>query len=301
MQTSTRQWLSAAVLTLVLVVLIDLAVGVDFDTFSFLFLAVVLGAVSFFYAMVPRSWFFTIALADFLAVYACIFVFFVETNFPEVDEWAIQTGFVMPILAFLAGVWGRRRAIREIVMSQHLRETRHFAHVFVWLIPVVVIGGLTFFVPALVLSQGELDGLFLGAMAVIAVLFLLVSRSVCTFLLDTGLLFEQFFEQISRLLIPAFAFFTFYSLIVVIFACLFRIIDRFSDEAHFQYNGVPYELTFSDALYFSLISLSTVGYGDIEPVSNLVRVLVGLEVVFGVLLLLFGFSEILRYARDREK
>lgn len=300
MRTSTRQWLSAAVLTLVLVVLIDLAIGGAYDPFFFMFLGIVLGAVCFFYWMFPRSWFFTIALADFLAVYACIFIFLVESNFPSISIWAVQTGFVLPILLFLLGVWWRRRSIHDIVMSQHLRETRHFAHVFVWMIPILVIGGFTFVVPSLALTQGGLDAVFLAAMAAIAALFMLVSRSVCTFLLDTGLLFEQFFQEISRLLIPAFAFFTFYSLIVVVFACLFRIIERFSDEVHFNLNGTPYELTFSDSLYFSLISLSTVGYGDIEPVSNLVRVVVGLEIVFGVLLLLFGFSEILRYARDRE-
>lgn len=300
MQPATRQWFSAAILTLALVLLIDLAVGGDHDAFFILFLGGVLGAVCFFYLLFPRSWFFTIALADFLAVYACIFVFLTETNFQGVSAWSVQLGFVLPIVFFLAGVWWQRRAIKDIVTGQPRRARPRFSHTFVWLFPILVIGAATFVVPGLALAAPTLDGVFLAAMAAIALLFMLVSRSVCTFLLDTGLLFEEFFQQISRLLIPAFAFFTFYSLIVIVFACLFRIIGRFSTEVHFNLNGTPHDLSFSDSLYFSLISLSTVGYGDIEPVSNLVRVIVGLEIICGVLLLLFGFSEILRYARDRE-
>jgi len=53
-------------------------------------------------------------------------------------------------------------------------------------------------------------------------------------------------------------------------------------------------LSFSDTIYFSVITLSTVGYGDITPVGPLVRALATVEVVAGLLLLLFGFAEIMR-------
>ena len=58
--------------------------------------------------------------------------------------------------------------------------------------------------------------------------------------------------------------------------------------------GQPGRLSFADALYFSVITIATVGYGDITPSGALVRGLASIEVVLGLLLLLFGFSEIMR-------
>jgi hypothetical protein len=39
----------------------------------------------------------------------------------------------------------------------------------------------------------------------------------------------------------------------------------------------------TELLYFSLITLSTVGYGDIVPISGMARILTALEGVTGVL------------------
>ena len=44
-------------------------------------------------------------------------------------------------------------------------------------------------------------------------------------------------------------------------------------------------------------TVSTVGYGDIRPVGDGVRVLASLEVLLGQLLLLFGLAEIMRGSR----
>jgi voltage-gated potassium channel len=49
-------------------------------------------------------------------------------------------------------------------------------------------------------------------------------------------------------------------------------------------------------MYFSVITLSTLGYGDILPYGIVVRALAAMEVVMGILMLLFGFSEIMRGA-----
>jgi len=42
------------------------------------------------------------------------------------------------------------------------------------------------------------------------------------------------------------------------------------------------------------VTLATVGYGDILPVDDGVRILAAIEMLVGQLLLLFGFSEIMR-------
>ena len=136
-------------------------------------------------------------------------------------------------------------------------------------------------------------------MGLISAIVLWVSRDVCTFLLDTGLLFEDFFRRIAGLLVPTFAFFTFYSLIIIVFAAVYRIIDRLSDGAHFTVAGAVRDLSFTDSLYFSIITLSTVGYGDMVPLSSLVRLIAAAQIICGVVLLLFGFSEIISYSRER--
>ena len=53
--------------------------------------------------------------------------------------------------------------------------------------------------------------------------------------------------------------------------------------------------------YFFVVTLSTLGYGDIVPRTNVVRVLMASEIVTGILLLLFGFSEIMAYSRVRRR
>lgn len=127
----------------------------------------------------------------------------------------------------------------------------------------------------------------------------ILSPAVSALLLDTGLVFEQFFERIGRVLVPAFAFLTFYVLIVILFACLYRIIDLYPPGAHFNFNGLPHEINFSESLYCSLVSMATLGYGDVAPTGGLVRALLVIEVIAGVLLMLFGFAEIMRYSQEK--
>ena len=92
------------------------------------------------------------------------------------------------------------------------------------------------------------------------------------------------------------AFLTLYSLLVVIFACLFRIAQFSTGEPQFFVHGKLVAVSFSDAVYFSVATLSTVGYGDIAPATPLTRALAAIEVISGLLILLFGFSEIMQHS-----
>jgi voltage-gated potassium channel len=276
-----------------------IAFAVTEGTWQHLYVIVlaVAGAVAAFYALFPTSLLFSFALANSLGVYTCIFVFFRSTNFFNAGAWEMSAAYVIPILAFLAGSWWRRGHVRRLLESDRPRVVRDFRHIFGWLVPVFAVGAVTFLLPEYT-DAPEAHGLALiVSMSVIGAIVFAVSRNVCTFLLDTGLLFEAFFEDISRLFVPAFAFFTFYSLIVIIFAGVYRVIDLYSGTDHFQIAGVIRDITFPESLYFSIVTLSTVGYGDIVPRSDTVRLIVAVEVVVGVMLLLFGFSEIFRYAQ----
>lgn len=256
--------------------------------------------VAAFHRLFPGSRFFTIALANFIGIYACIFIFFVEANFAAVSAPVLSIGFMLPLAAFLAGALRVRADIRAVVLEDGRRLDNKFGRAFVWLLPVGLIGLATFLVPQHWTAKGISDW-FLASMAGISLIVLFASKDVAVLLLDTGLLFEEFFEQVARLVEPAFAFFTFYSLLVIVFASLYTVVDRFSAASHFVVHGKPQDITFGEALYFSVITLSTVGYGDIMPITDVIRVLVAGEVVAGVLLLLFGFNAIFSFSSERQR
>ena len=298
---SIRHWFGAVAFTVLLMALIALAIA---DLSNYLF-AIMLGmialAVGFFFLLFPGSQFFTLALANYLSVYSCIYIYLSTANFGDVEPVAAQIGYIMPILAFLFGVVWKRREIRTIVTVPRLREQRHFGRVMRWTVPLVLIGALTFMLPWLKLSPADYDTVFLVLMAAVAIVVFFASHDIAVFLLDTGLLFESFFQRTAQLAVPTFAFLTFYSMNIIVFAALYRIIDRFSNGAHFTVAGQLRDITFPEALYFSVITLRTVGYGEITPFSDSMRVLTSIQIVLGVLLLLFGFSEIMSYSREKRQ
>jgi voltage-gated potassium channel len=115
-------------------------------------------------------------------------------------------------------------------------------------------------------------------------------------MIDVAMVFEGVAARLDRLIRPLIAFLTFYSLLVVVFACFYRIADLTTPEPQFTLHAQPARISFIDSLYYSVATITTLGFGDIAPTSLLVRALTGLEVVSGILMLLFGFSEIMRSA-----
>jgi voltage-gated potassium channel len=258
--------------------------------------SVVVLVVSFHY-LLHSGRAFAFALANLIGIYACIFLFFAESNFNEVGVEGLSVGYLMPLFGFLLGSLRRRADIQNVVLSGRMRDERRFVQILLWLVPVFAVGALTFFLPHGPGTEGvQAAGLF-GGMLVISAIVFVVAHDVAVFLLDTGLIFEAFFARITRLIVPAFAFLTFYSLLVILFASFYSIADHLSGRANFRIDGVARALSFPESLYFSLTTLSTVGYGDISPASNVVRLLSALEIVCGILLLLFGFNEIFSFTQ----
>jgi voltage-gated potassium channel len=293
-----RTWLAPAALTAVLVGLVIAAADEPGDrVFTLVLVAALGGAVAFLQTVFPGSRFFVLALANGLAVYTSLFIVFLRSNFPTASPGAIRVGFALPILAFLAGAWWRRERIRAIVAETRVGDRGAIARGALWLLPVFAIGVLTFAAPNV--TAAGADAVFLLAMAAIAVIVVAVSADVATFLVEAGLLFDEFFDRVRALAAPAFAFMTFYSIIVIAFASVYRLMDRFEPAASFAVGGAPRALTFPESLYFSIVTMATVGYGDIVPASDAARMVAALQVVLGVLLLLFGFSELMAHARER--
>ncbi len=112
------QWLQAPILTAVAILLITLASGGTELYFGLMMTVVIVGGVATIYFLFKGSRFFSISLANFLAVYACIYVFIVETNFLEASDQAGRYGFILPVGAFIVGALLRRRDIQEIISEE---------------------------------------------------------------------------------------------------------------------------------------------------------------------------------------
>ncbi len=296
-----RSWIGAIAFTGALALLISLAVSNAGPIWVAMQLAIVVSCAGVVYWLFPGSRFFVVALANFIAIYACVYVFILETNFWHVAQGVSYTLYGLPVVAFVIGAWHKRAAIAAIVEARRVRDERHLGHVFLWLIPMAIIGMATFAVPPMQMSVEGENIVFASAMVAISVIVFVVAGNVASFLIDTGLLFEAFFGRLARFLVPAFAFFTFYTLTVIVFAAIYRIVDLIMPSVDFLIAGQGRPITFSEALYFSIVTLSTVGYGDISPASNVIRVIVSIQIMCGVLLLLFGFNELMSYAREHER
>jgi hypothetical protein len=92
-----------------------------------------------------------------------------------------------------------------------------------------------------------------------------------------------------------------YFLTIYAFSIAFTVVQQqakilTSDKAAFSesLNGLV------DALYFSIITIATVGYGDITPKTQLARILVSFEVLAGVGYSVFFFSIIAGFIREHD-
>jgi voltage-gated potassium channel len=164
-----------------------------------------------------------------------------------------------------------------------------------------LLGALAVSAASFVLPRLQLDaqqqGIALLAATALVSLFVIVSiRDAILVMIDIAMVFEGVAVRFDRLIRPMVAFITFYALLVVVFACLYRIADLSAATPQFTIHADPTRISFVDALYFSIATITTLGFGDIAPTSSLVRAITSLEVVSGLLMLLFGFSEITRSA-----
>ncbi len=279
----------------VAVVGISVAGSPDFLFFSILFSAAF--AMIAIAEIFPNSGLFPITFASLAGVYASIFALFVEALFYSLGRVTLGIAFATPILFFIAGCWWQRDEIRKDVVEFDIKGGKGL----LWLLPVWLVGLCVYVLVGIEGSSVGTDFTLLASMSVIGLIVFAVSRDVATFLIDIGLLLEEFLTRISRLTVPAFAFLSFYAILVIAFAAVYGIVSRSSAYHHFRIGDEYRSLTYFESLYFSVITLATVGYGDIVPSSNLVRMLAAFEVIVGVLLILFGVSELLEYAHERQR
>lgn len=303
MRTPLRDhWITSHAATATFAILITLATGdVAGHRLSVVIFLTIVTGYAITYRLVPHSRLFNLAMTNGLVIYSCLYVFFISANFTDVPDWALIVGMPMPVAGFVVGVWRHRADITAIVASRQAVGGRQIPKFWRWLSPIGLIGIATFFTNVAPMTPLLHATALLVAMAGITLIVVRLARDIAVFLIDTGLIFESFWRGLSHVMAPAFAFVTFYLFNVIAFAALYRLMDRYTPVPHFRVDGVAQDLTFTECLYFSVMTLSTVGYGDIAPASDSARLIVSLQVVFGAVLILIGVSEILNYSRSRER
>jgi len=222
--------------------------------------------------------------------------FFRDANFPAAPRNFALGAVAMPVLAFLAGCVMRRRQVYSIIHARRIRELDHLPRITGWLLGALAVAAGSFAVPRLQFDAFGQGVALLVAMALVTLFVVASVRDVILMMIDIAMVFEAVAARLDRLVRPLMAFVTFYGLLVVVFACLYRIADLSARTPQFALHAEPARISFVDSLYYSVATITTLGFGDIVPASLLVRAITGMEVVTGVLMLLFGFSEIMRSA-----
>jgi hypothetical protein len=291
---SPRSWLRAAALTLGFGLLVAGGLADKGALLPLLLIGVAALAIGFFHLLFPQGMHFGFGASAGLAVYGCLFVVIGRAAFPDVTALPYVIAFLLPVVAFLGSVWWRRDSLRRAAEADAPFDHGHLPRMARWLIPVWVVGGFSLSLPLNRLSPFDQGLALVAAMAAIAVIVAASVRPVVLLLSDLTLITEELAQRLHRIAVPVIAFLTLYSLLVIAFGCFYRIADGLSRVALFHGPGGPLRLSFPDALYFSLVTQATVGFGDLTPHDDGIRLLTGVQVLAGQMLLLFGFAEIMR-------
>ena len=298
-QTRLSAWARSVAFTMALSLLVAWGVGDEGRLLPVTVMAVAGLGLGCLYILFPRGLHFAFGTATGLALYATLFVVLGRAQFPEAPEIVRPLAFLLPVIAFLGTVWWRRVEMGQIAGTASAKALDQLPHAARWLVAVGGIGLICFILP---LNRLAADGQALAllvAMAAVGVVVAVSARDVMRLLIDVALIISDLSARAQHLAVPIVAFLLIYALLVIGFASAYRIADGLSVLPLFHNDRGAVRLSYSDALYFSVTTLSTVGYGDIRPFDDGVRVLASLQVVAGQLLLLFGFAEIMRSRRVR--
>ena len=89
-----------------------------------------------------------------------------------------------------------------------------------------------------------------------------------------------------------------YFLLVMVWALLFQALEHWSPGAFtLSANGDPS----TELLYFSLVTITTLGYGDISPITPFARINAGLEAAMGTLYIAILIARIVGALSDRRE
>jgi len=249
----------------------------------------------------PHGLLFALGAANGLAVYMGVFVVIGRASFPEAAEWSRPVAFLLPVLAFVLTCWANRGSLAGAAAAQGEADLRHFPRFLRWMLPTGLIGIVSLSAPINRAPPDWQTVALLVSMAMIAVIGAFAVGHIVRLLVEISAILRRVGHRLRHLAVPIATYVSLFALLSVAFACFYRIADGLSRSPIFVLMGEPGRLSFSDALHFSIVTLSTVGYGDIQPADDGIRLLAAIQMIMGQLLLLFGFAEIMRsHAGSRE-
>ncbi len=256
-------------------------------------------AMGVLYLAFPHGALFSLGAATGLAMYACLYVVIGRAAFPGAPDWALVIAHALPILVFVVVCLVQRDRLRRYA-QQGVRtaDLAHLGDFSRWLAVAAAVGVISLSSPINRMDPEAQGFALIAAMAVIAVISVTAVDDVVRLLVDMAVIFRTVTRRMEHLIVPMAAYSSLWTLLAVVFGCLYRIADGLSREHLFQGPNGPMHIGFSDALHFSVVTLTTVGYGDINPTDDGIRLLAGIQMLLAQLLLLFGFVEIMRNVRE---
>ncbi len=272
------------------------AMGVSDQGWAFAAVALVIASLALggLHFVFPHGLLFALGLANGLAIYVCLFVVIARASFPEAAEWSRSVAFLLPVLSFVLACVARRRALTAAASSEMGADLKHLPRFVRWMIPTALVGAVSLSLPVNRVDPEWQTLALLFAMGLIAAITAASVGPIVRLLVDIAVIMRQVGDRVMVLAVPIATYVSLFALLAVAFGCLYRIADGFSSGPIFVLMGQPGRLSFSDALHFSIVTLSTVGYGDIQPADDGIRILTAIQMILGQLLLLFGFAEIMR-------
>jgi hypothetical protein len=294
MAQASRQALLATGLTLGFMLLVAMGVADQGWTFAAVAMLIASLALGGLHLIFPHGLLFALGAANGLAIYVSIYVVIGRAAFPEAADGARSVAFLLPVLAFVLACWAQRAELAGAAAAEGGADLRHLPRFLRWLTPAGLIGIVSLSAP---INRAEPEWQTLAlllAMAGIAVIGTVAVGHIVRLLVDISAILRRVGMRLQFLAVPIATYISLFALLSVAFACFYRIADGLSRGEVFILMGSPQRLSFSDALHFSIVTLSTVGYGDIQPADDGIRLLAAIQMIMGQLLLLFGFAEIMR-------
>ncbi|SDB68827.1 potassium channel family protein [Belnapia rosea] len=292
-----RGYLGAIGLSLGLMLLVAGGVADQGGTFPLVLLGTSALAIGALYRLFPHGPHFALGTTNGLAMYACLYVVIGRAGFPDAPDWARAIGFVLPIATFVLACWLRRADLSAWAQEEAAADLAHLPSFARWLAVIGVVGVISLSLPVNRLPAAGQGAALIAAMAAIAAVSAVTVGDVVRLLVDIAVIFRAVTRRLSRLAVPIAAYSSLWALLTVVFGCLYRIADGLSKGPLFTSTHGSIRIDFSDALHFSVVTLSTVGYGDIIPADDGIRLLASIQMLLAQLLLLFGFIEIMRGSR----
>jgi ion channel len=165
----------------------------------------------------------------------------------------------------------RRLILGALMFVPVILATVELSQIKVWIWPSVLLmsGVLIFGVASVIFSNRVLTGITWGI--------------VCAFFGVTVVgLFNYLKKAHSITYAHLFTAVSIYLLIGLLWFALYCVINIFHPNSFLHTSSVGTDHQ-AELLYFSLVTLSTIGYGDIVPLNGVVRMLAALEGISGVL------------------